>query len=164
MFEVVVIPPAQFQNNWNVREFKYLCKSAQIPSSTITTVSVGLPAGANLKLPGSRIFEPWTTKVINDGQMKIRGFMEVWHDAIIGTENQLSDTYLNLLFGNVQVRQLGKDAEIIRTYSLEHCYPTILSAQQLAYETRNTISEFDITWNYHYFRASNTDNTTMFGE
>ena len=47
------------------RNLEFLCKLASIPASNNTTVSVGLPGGQSLKLPGSRIFENWNTSILN---------------------------------------------------------------------------------------------------
>ena len=95
MFEVQLTLPQTaewYQNQFDLslREMSFLCKSAQIPSSFVTTMTVGLPAGGALKMPSSRVFEPWTVKVINDGRMNIRAMMEEWSRALMGREMQTS--------------------------------------------------------------------------
>ncbi len=123
MFQVELTLP---QANWrqptdrtNTDKFIFLCKSAQIPSSMLTTMTIGLPAGGALKLPGSRIFEPWTVKVINDDVMGIRGMIENWQGAMMGREVQLSTSpRLSSFLGTATVFQLDRQANFVKGYQL----------------------------------------------
>ncbi|MDC0315362.1 phage tail protein [Synechococcus sp. AH-551-G15] len=157
MFEVIINSPGgillnleEFFDNNNIRQLMMLCKSATIPASTVTTVNVGLPAGAALKLPGSRIFDPWNITVINDGAMKMREYFENWSSLIINHRDQTSITNLNQYLGSAEVIQLDRQGNRIRTYFLEGLYPSIIESQQLSYDN-NDISEFNVVFNYHYF-------------
>lgn len=135
-------------------QFMMLCKATSIPASTTTTVSVGLPAGESLKLPGSRIFEPWNTSVISDGQMRLRNVLEAWSEIIIGHPSAVGAPNLSDFMGSAQVKQLNRRGEPVRSYNLEYLYPQSIEAQDLAFDAFDTIAEFNVVWNYHYFHVS----------
>ena len=58
---------------------------------------------------------------------------------------------------NLFVTQLEKDdtatGSAIRTYQLHHCFPTNVSAIDLAYDSNDQISEFTVEWQYSFFTA-----------
>jgi len=158
MYEVTFSIPQTLTANSNVqvddvRGFTMLTKAAAIPGETVTTISVGLPAGAVLKLPGSRIYEPWNCTVISDGTMRLRSIFELWSDRIIGREAPLRELDGTAYLSTVEVTQLGRDGEPLRAYTLHHAYPISVSPQQLGYEGE-MLSEFQLTWNYHYHTAT----------
>ena len=56
------------------------------------------------------------------------------------------------------VSQLEKDdseegGSVIRTYHLHHCFPTNVSAIDLAYDSNDQIEEFTVEWQYSFFTA-----------
>ena len=157
MFEVLVTLP---ENNYlvgngkyseTIRDFKFLCKGTSIPGSTTTSLTIGLPAGGALKVPGSRIFEPWSVKVITGGNMQNRRLFEQWSESIIGFEHQLSAQFLDRYMSTAEVTQLDRLGEPIRTYRLEHIFPLTISPQELSFDPGSTISEFDVQFQYLYF-------------
>ena len=42
---------------------------------------------------------------------------------------------------------------VIRTYQLHHCFPTNVSAIDLAYDSNDQIEEFTVEWQYSFFTA-----------
>lgn len=78
-----VITNSEFLYGEETRALPILCKSSSIPSAVNTTVTVGLPAGANLLLPGSRLYEPWDMAIINDGDIRLHNMFMRWMEAII---------------------------------------------------------------------------------
>ena len=141
-------------NNGFASQFMMLCKATTIPPSTTTTVSVGLPAGESLKLPGSRIFEPWNTSVISDGEMRLRNVLEAWSEIIIGHPSAVGAPNLSDFMGSAQVRQLNRRGEPVRIYNLEYLYPQSIEAQDLAFDAFDSIAEFNVVWNYHYYTVT----------
>jgi hypothetical protein len=118
----------------------------------LTTMTIGLPAGGALKLPSSRVFEPWTVKVINDDAMGIRGMIENWQNAMMGRAVQYSSApVLSSFLGTATVYQLDRQANFVKGYQLNGLYPELASTQELSAETGDNISEFDITFQYQYW-------------
>ena len=135
-----------------------LCKATQIPSSVLTTMTIGLPAGGALKIPSSRLFEPWTTKIINDDRMSIRTEIERWQNAIMGRRNQSSiSPLLSNQFGTADITQLDRRGMPVKRYRLEGLYPENLAAQELNYEATDTISEFDCVWQFQYWEDATNE-------
>jgi hypothetical protein len=157
MFEVEVSLPDGNQNVGTgknlqeIRQFTFLCKATQIPGSTVTAMTVGIPAGGAVKLPGSRLFEPWNVTVICDGEMKQRRMFEQWSESVIGFENQRSAQFLPTYMSTGTVYQLDRQAERIRAYEMRHLYPIVLAPMNLSYESYDQISSFDVQFVYHYF-------------
>nr|BDD45424.1 hypothetical protein 36 [bacterium] len=137
-------------------KFSMLCKATTIPSSLKTTVSVGLPGGAALKLPGSRIYEPWSVTVINDQKMTTRSALEVWSSLVIGMEAPLGPALLENILGKASVTQLDKEGNPIRSYELRELYPTNIQSQDVAYDQFDTISEFTCEFAFHYLTVKNS--------
>lgn len=132
------------------QSFSILCKAASIPGATLTTTTVGLPGGANLKLPGSRLFEPWVCTMIVDGGMVSRDIFEEWSNLIIGSATPRSTMDTANYMTTLHVNQLDRQGRGIRKYKLEYCYPTTISPISLDYGATDKIEEFELTWNYHY--------------
>lgn len=158
MYEVTFSIPESLRLNsevevYDVLNFSMLTKAASIPSESLTSLSLGLPAGAVLKLPGSRIFEPWSCTVINDGGMRLRGLFETWSDRIIGREAPLREMNESDYLSTLEVTQLDRAGAPVRRYTLHYCYPLTISNQQLSYDSE-TVSEFTVTWNYHYHTST----------
>ena len=157
MFECEVQLPTNNQNvtpgknNQELRQFTFLCKSTIIPGSMVTNLTLGLPAGGALKLPGSRIFEPWQATIICDGEMAQRRMFEQWNESVIGYENQRGAQFLSDYMSVATVHQLDRQGERLRSYEMRHVYPLVLSPMQLDYEARDKIHYLDVQFVYHYF-------------
>lgn len=151
-FEVDVVPCRQMRNFWTTRELKFLCKASSVPAHTITPVSIGIPAGGALKVPGSKVFEPWSITVISDDAQRLRRNFEIWSEIIIGGADQLTDGDNSQYLGTAIVTQLGRDSRPIQYHRLEYLYPTNISACELSYENQG-IQEFSVTFAYHFHVA-----------
>ena len=75
-FPDIVIPSGVSESTLTDR-IKFLAKSATLPASTITPISVPF-RGRELKIAGDRTFDPWSITVINDTDFIIRGAFERW--------------------------------------------------------------------------------------
>lgn len=133
----------------------FLCKVAQIPSSTLGLIEVPY-FGRKLKMAGDRRFDPWTVTIINDEDFAIRDAMEQWNN------------YINLYQQNVTalpsgapseyksqatVTQYGKNGEVLRTYQFNGIYPEVVSPIDLAWATVDEIEEFQVTFQYDTFEV-----------
>ena len=63
------------------RTFRFLCKAAQLPASTVAEIPVPF-RGRILKVAGDRTFEPWTVTIINDEDFNLRSAFEGWMNSI----------------------------------------------------------------------------------
>ena len=162
MFSVDISFPGGGQFANNDRDLtNILCKSAALPGSNLGVIEVPF-RGRTVKIAGDRTFDTWTATFFADANMEVRGLFEDWANSINSHEgntatrflpNQSSEGYMADLY----VSQLEKDSEVggsvIRTYQLHHCFPTNVSAIDLAYDSNDQISEFTVEWQYSFFTA-----------
>ena len=136
--------------------FSYLCKGAQLPSSTLGLIEVPFMAGRRYKIAGDRTFPEWTTTVINDSNQKIREAVENLQKKYSTTDYD-SDIAKELTgssptdFTTITVEQYDLSGTVVYTYTLYNCWPTDISTIDLSYDSTDTLEEFTVTWAYDYF-------------
>ena len=95
LFKVILDFPANVKSavNWkkntggkyqgsSVTELgEFVCRAAQLPSSTIGVVEVPF-RGRMLKIAGDRTFAEWTVTIMNDEDFLVRNAMEQWMASI----------------------------------------------------------------------------------
>ena len=138
-----------------------LCKSAALPGSNLGVIEVPF-RGRTVKIAGDRTFDTWTATFFNDKNFKIRALFEAWANSINTHADNTAPRFLpnegtGGYMANLFVTQMEKDASptgsAIRTYQLHHCFPTNVSAIDLAYDSNDQIEEFTVEWQYSYFTA-----------
>ena len=138
-----------------------LCKSAALPGSNLGVIEVPF-RGRTVKIAGDRTFDTWTATFFADSNMEIRGLFEDWANSINSHEGNTAERFLpnqgtTGYMADLFVSQLEKDDQeggsVIRTYQLHHCFPTNVSAIDLAYDSNDQISEFTVEWQYSFFTA-----------
>lgn len=138
----------------------FMVKAAAIPESTLGSYTVPY-FGRDVKYPGDRTFADWTVTVINDEDFAVRNALEAWSNSI---NSHITNTrsYPSEYKSQAQVTQLGKDGRVLREYTFEGIYPLTVSEIALAWETKDAIEEFTVTFQYDLWRISggSTGNST----
>jgi len=141
--------------SWDADIFRYMCKAASMPASTIANIDVPF-RGRIFKVAGDRTIEPWTVTIINDENFRIRNAMEQWVDLIAKLDNNLGATDPSAYMTNAKVFQLGRgstpnsqtnagDANaVLKEYEFIDIFPTSVSAIDLSYDSSDTIEEFTV--------------------
>ena len=138
-----------------------LCKSAALPGSNLGVIEVPF-RGRTVKIAGDRTFDTWTATFFADSNMEVRGLFEDWANSINSHEGNTAERFLpnqgtTGYMADLFVSQLEKDDQVggsvIRTYQLHHCFPTNVSAIDLAYDSNDQGSEFTVEWQYSFFTA-----------
>jgi hypothetical protein len=184
LFEVSIPSfPASVSDAWNGGDdgengtFKFLCKAAQLPASTISEVTVPF-RGRTLKVAGDRSFDTWTVTVINDEDFKLRTAFERWMNVLSKLDDATGVTNPTSYMTDAYVQQLGRGAvpfaqtnsggqsSVLRTYKFYDIFPTNIDAIDLSYDNENAIEEFGITFQVQYFTIGNSleSNGTNAGE
>ena len=164
LFEVeLAFPDAVSIENDVLQKARFLVKAAALPASTIANIDVPF-RGRILKIAGDRTFETWTITVINDVDFSIRSAFEKWMNSI----NKLSDgTGLTNPVDyqkDAIVKQLDRDGSVLRSYKFWDIFPTNVSTIDLNYETTDTIQEFTVEMQVHYWEAFRGTATQAGGE
>ena len=140
---------------WPSDNFRYMCKAAQLPESTIANIDIPF-RGRIFKVAGDRTIAPWSITVINDEDFRIRKAMEEWVDFIAKLENNLGATDPNAYMVNAKVFQLGRGSTpssknnagdrnaVLREYEFIDIFPTSVSSIDLSYDSSDTIEEFTV--------------------
>lgn len=142
-----------------------LCKSAAIPGMTIGVIEVPFRGGRRVKIPGDRTFGDWTVTFISDNAHAIRAGFLVWLDFLSDSNfdndialrsDRFSGSGNNKGFNystEVLVQHLNQAGNTVRTYKLYEAFPTDVGAIDLSYDSTDTISEFTVTFQYHWMNA-----------
>ena len=143
--------------------FRFLCKAAALPASTITPIPVPF-RGRELKVAGDRTIDVWTVSVINDENFIHRRAFEAWMQNIAQYGDHSGLTNPNDYMGNAIVYQLGRspsntqgnnttgeDANILAQYRFIDIFPTGISEIGLSYDQANTIEEFTVEFQVQYW-------------
>ena len=149
--------------NWDADNFRYMCKAASLPASNIANIDVPF-RGRILKIAGDRTFETWTITVLNDTDFVIRSAFEKWMNVINSMEDatglQSPEDYQK----DAMVHQLDRDGGILRSYKFWDIWPTNISTIDLNYETTDTLEEFTVEMQVHWWEAYKGTSPTAGGE
>ena len=155
-FQVVVSPPAA--NPAGIPApgltFKFLCRSAQIPASTIGEVLVPF-RGRQIFLAGDRTYDAWTVTVFSDTDWDVRGTVESWQNAMqdIGASTTAGAASSEHYYGRANVTQLDRNDRPLREYVLHDIWPMSVDPIDFGYDTYNIVQEFSISWRCNYMTS-----------
>jgi len=136
------------------QQAQFLCKSAQLPASTVENFGVQY-RGRAVNFAGERSFAPWSIQVYNDTNFNIRNAMEQWSNGIQNLTASTGLTNPRDYQVDLSVHQLDRNGAIVKTYKFVDAYPTEVGTIELDYDTVNAIETFPITFQYNYW-TSNT--------
>ncbi len=149
--------------SWDADNFRYMCKAAALPASTIANIDVPF-RGRIFKVAGDRTIETWSVTVINDESFKLRNAFEEWMQLIAKLDNNLGATLPESYMTDASVYQLGRGSTtssqdssgsenaVLKEYKMQGIFPTSLAAIDLSYDTGDTIEEFTVEFQVQSFQ------------
>ena len=129
-----------------------LVKAAALPASNIAPIEIPF-RGRILKIAGDRTFETWTITVLNDSTFKLRSAFKKWMNYINKLEDGTGETDASLFQEDATVHQLDRTGKKLRTYKFYDVFPTNISAIDLNYDTTDTLEEFTVELQVHWWEA-----------
>lgn len=141
---------------------QFLCKSAQLPASTVENFGVQY-RGRAVNFAGERSFAPWTIQVYNDTNFNIRNAMEQWSNGIQNLAATTGLTNPRDYQVDLAVHQLDRNGATVKTYNFIDAYPTEVGSIELDYDTVNSIETFPITFQYNYWTSNTSTGGGGFG-
>ena len=183
LFEVSIPSfPSSISDAWTSGDngengtFKFLCKAAQIPASTVAEIPVPF-RGRVMKVAGDRTFDTWTVTIINDEDFKLRTAFEQWSNKLSKLNDNTGVTNPASYMTDAYVQQLGRGStrfsttnvggehSVLRTYKFYDIWPSEISSIDLSYDSTDTVEEFTVTFQVQYISIGNslessTGNTT----
>ena len=139
-------------------EFSFMCRTAQLPGSSIGSVVVPY-FGREIKLAGNRVFQDWTVTIVNDEDFLIRNTFEAWMNTLNShIFNRRAPGALAPINyqTNGRVVQYGKEGFPIKTYYFTGMFPIDVSPIDVDWGSNDTIEEFTVTFQYQYWTSSAT--------
>jgi len=155
LFEVELTFPSIVgvqDENEVIENSRFLVKAANLPASTVANIDIPF-RGRILKIAGDRTFETWTITVINDTSFYIRSAFEKWMNTINKLNDGTGETDPALYQVDAKVHQLDREGNTLRKYVFKDVFPTNISAIDLSYETTDTIQEFTVEMQVHFYEA-----------
>ena len=156
LFSVTLSVPAGIGiDNVSVDKFRFLCRTAELPASTISFVSIPY-FGRSIKVGGDREFGDWSVNVMNDEDFAVRSLFELWSNAINRLESNVRDPVVSTedYKTDLQCTQYSKDGDIIREYNIIGAFPTTVSGISLDWDSTNQIEVFAVTFAYDYWKPA----------
>ena len=148
-----------------IGDFKFMCKEAVLPASTIEAGTVTY-MGRALQIPGNRAAQQLNTTVYNDEDMAIRNHIENWMEMLNSHRTNSRNTGMAAIgsyTGSLQVKQLSKeDVGSVKTYEFIDAWPSACAEVPLSWET-NEIQTFAVTWEYNYWKSLDSGGQTIAG-
>ena len=166
LFEVELTFPSIVgvqDENEVIENSRFLVKAANLPASTIANIDIPF-RGRILKIAGDRTFETWTITVLNDTSFSIRSAFEKWMNTINKLNDGTGETDPALYQVDAKVHQLDREGRTLRKYVFKDVFPTNISAIDLSYETTDTIQEFTVEMQVHFYEAFKGDAPQSGGE
>lgn len=156
-FEVQITWPA-LVGAPDVRD-KIVVNAAAHPASVVGIVQVPYQ-GRQIPLPGDRTFEDWTITVVNSKTFSHRNALERWSNLINSHEgNSQGADSLRDLMGTLDVTQLDRDRNVLKTYKLYNAWPNNIAQVDLGYDQNDILETFTVTFSYSHW-SSPTSSTT----
>lgn len=135
---------------------QFLCSSTSLPGSSITNVPVAY-RGRTVNFAGERSFQPWSITVYTDTDFDIRNAMENWQSKVQNYAATNGEVRPVAYQADMTVQQLGRNEEVLKTYTFKDAFPTSIDAITLSYGSDNQIETFGVTFQYNYFTSESTD-------
>lgn len=158
LFEVTMPFPVISIPGNATNKLTFMCKTAQLPGSTIGVVPVQY-FGRELKFAGNRTFQDWTITVINDEDFVVRNAFERWMNSINSHNLNVRNPIALAPFGYTvdgEVAQYGKSGNILKKYRFVGLFPTDLAPIDVDWGANDTIEEFTVTLSYQWWDAITT--------
>ena len=164
LFEVeLAFPTAVSIDNDILSKARFLVKAAALPASTVSPIEIPF-RGRILKIAGDRTFETWTITIMNDVDFSIRSAFEKWMNIINNVNDNTGIQDPEQYQSDAYVHQLDRDGGILRTYKFYDLFPTNVSAIDLSYETTDTLEEFTVEMQVHWWEAAKGTSASAGGE
>lgn len=136
-------------------KFRFMCRAAQLPGSTIGAVPVNY-FGRELKFAGNRTFTEWTVTIINDEDFTIRNAFEKWMSRLNSHVGNIRDTAFNNPKDyqvDAEIVQYGKTGDKIKAYKFIGMFPIDLTPIEMDWAANDSIEEYAVTFAYQWWES-----------
>lgn len=164
LFEVSMNFPAYSVVGDPSRKITFMCKTAQLPGSTVGTVQIPY-FGREVKVAGNRTYPDWTVQIINDEDFVIRNSLEAWINGINDPVVNLRSASARVVDGgygtDATVTQFAKSGAQIKQYSFVGMFPVDIAPIDVDWGANDSIEEFSVTFAYQYWTANSPTSSSV---
>lgn len=134
--------------------FSFMAKASSLPGTNQGIIEVPYQ-GRTYKIPGDKTFNEWNITVMDDEGLPIRSFFEEWSDKINSNrENLTSNVNPFSHMADCTIEALTKDGNVSATYTMKGVWPSAIAEIAMAWDSNDSIAEFDVTLQVQYFERS----------
>jgi len=143
-FQVIITNPFNPTADLKV---PFMCRAASIPTVQIGKIEVPY-FGRKINVPGDRVWEDWTTTIMNDEDFIIRNALEQWQNAMNAFRRNIATAGANPnnYKSTALVTAFGKTGNELRIYQLNGIFPMMVQSIDVDWSTTDTIAEYQVTW------------------
>ena len=128
--------------------------AASIPGSELPAIRVPF-RGRILKMPGDRIYSPWTFTVYDTTKAPIWQHLHDWSDNINTHDKNITDwdpdESASVANWTIKHHDLNGESTPIKQINLVNCWPTLVGPIELAAGVMDTLTTFTCTVEYEYY-------------
>ena len=153
-YRVTITPPPKLAVV--LTNLPFLCRSTSIPASTLGIAPVAY-MGREVKIAGDRTFDDWSITVYNRKDFDLRIAFESWSNQMLYNYANVESGVINDeqdYFADATVDQLDRKDEVIQTYLMKGIWPTSIGDIALAYDSNNTVEEFQVTFAVQWWETN----------
>ena len=175
-YEVLLTPPKgaetimsqimrEFTNDGTVRKTGLRCSSISFPGRTIDTAPDNNIFGPPRNIAQGYTYGDLQASFQCSSDMKEKKVFETWQRLAYNPQSWTMGYYDDYT-GSIDIVQLDEKDKKRYGVRIVECFPRDVAAQQLSYDTNNTIGTIDITFAYRYRKAldDEADLPKPFGE
>tara|TARA_Y100000992_G_scaffold271890_1_gene213093 strand:+ start:1203 stop:1913 length:711 start_codon:yes stop_codon:yes gene_type:complete len=175
-YEVLLTPPKgaetimsqimrEFTNDGTVRKTGLRCSSISFPGRTIDTAPDNNIFGPPRNIAQGYTYGDLQASFQCSSDMKEKKVFETWQRLAYNPQSWTMGYYDDYT-GSIDIVQLDEKDKKRYGVRIVECFPRDIAAQQLSYDTNNTIGTIDITFAYRYWKAldDEADLPKPFGE
>ena len=134
-------------------EVGILAKAASVPGKTVGTVEV-YAQGRKVPIAGDANYDTWSCTFYIQKTFKIREDIEKWMTDIDDYMNNLSnETTLAEYQKEIEIEQLDRKGNVIKTFVLKNAWPTTVGEVTLGADTNDSVEELEVTFNYTHYEV-----------
>lgn len=135
---------------------RFMVHVSSIPSSQLGNIEIPY-FGRKIKVSGDRVFAPLNITVFNDENFAIRKAFEEWMDRMQGHVTATSQYQGGNIDGgyttSLQLTQLGRQGDTLRTYTFIGAFPVNLGEIPLDWGSTDQIESFTVEFQYQWWEV-----------
>lgn len=130
---------------------KFLAKATALPGKDIGEVALNY-LNHTISYRGDITYQDWHVTILMDQDWQLKTQLEEWMEQIQSADDITGAGALTEYAATATVSQLSTQGTPIATYELYNIWPISMPTIELSFDSKDTISEIDVTFKYSHFK------------